>query len=171
MHRPLRVRLLAGIVILSLFGCASRQTGPDALSVALPAEQVVRNLATIDSYYAAAEALDIEAFADVWADDGRFLVPWLPALDLVGKDAIRKSFAQRLAGITKISATRHLTPMASGDQVFVRAEMAFQYTNGRIYSNTLVALFTLDSEGKIVTMEEWLDLETFRRTFGDLPGR
>ena len=169
-NRP-RPFMRAGVAALLLAGCASRQAAPTASMAEPPSERVVRNLTTVDAYYAAAEALDIDAFAALWADDGRFLVPWLPALDIAGKDAIRTSFAQRLAGMTKITATRDLAPLASGNEVFVRAGMTFQYANGLTYSNTLIALFTLDDEGKISKMEEWLDLEAFRQAFGDLPGR
>lgn len=172
MKFPLRLSRRASFpIIFLLFACASHPGAPDARVDASAASHVARNLATVDAYYAAAEELDLDAFAELWADDGQFLIPWLPTLDLVGKDAIRKSFAQRLGGMTKISATRDLSPLANGEQVFVRAGMTFQYTNGLTYSNTLIALFTLDEEGKIQKMEEWPDLETFRQTFGVLPGR
>jgi ketosteroid isomerase-like protein len=159
------------ILCLPVLGCASHPNAAIAPAAQSTSERNPRNMATVDAYYAAAEARDIDAYAELWAEDGRFLVPWLPALDLVGKVAIRDSFAKRLANMTRISAKRELTPLASGDQVFVRAEMTFQYANGIMYSNTLIALFTLNDESKIVKMEEWLDLETFRKTFGGLPGR
>lgn len=171
MPSDLKPPLLAGIALLSLIGCSLPRRAPEALAAAPSSERITRNLATVGAYYAAAEALDLDAFADLWAANGEFVVPWLPALRLAGKDAIRDGFAKRLAGISKISQTHDLSPLANGDQVFARAEMTFQYTNGLVYSNTLVALFTLDEDGKIVKMEEWIDLETFRRTFGALPGR
>lgn len=171
MRLPLPFLILASLIAASLAGCASNVNARDTTAASHPSGKAARNLATVEAYYAAAEARDIDAFERLWADDGQFLVPWLPSLAIKGKAAIRASFAGRLKGMTKIAATREIAPLAGGDQVFVRAAMSFQYTNGKSYSNTFVALFTLNDEGKIAKMEEWPDLETMRQTFGALPGR
>lgn len=140
-----------------------------------PADQVVARNAnehTVLSYYTTLMQKDMQAFADLWADDATQEVPFAPEID--GFDPVWK-------GKEKILAYYNIAIPGRRDHVFWIHEIhqtndsecliveasahSIVASTGKSYDQRYIVNFRL-REGKIVLMREYVNPLAFMKAFG-----
>jgi uncharacterized protein (TIGR02246 family) len=149
--------LLLPAVALSISACASDAPDADAMDtaageIAQAAEARIRELD--EQWVAAVAAKDTAAIVNVYASDGRFMVPNAPAAS--GADAIRSTWVG-LLGLPNLSLTFEPTSIHVSDDATMAYDvgtyqLAYDGPNGRVEDNGkyLVVWEKRDGEWKAV---------------------
>lgn len=99
-------------------------------------------------------ARDVDAIADLFAQDGRFLSMTAPPAVKQGREVIRKEWGALMAGISEIELQlRHIT--VSGNSVLIERVDVFTY-NGKKGSVPVACVLDI-KDGKVQEWREYYD--------------
>lgn len=124
-----------------------------------------RNVATVRAYYSLQEAMDLDRWLDLWADDGAQSIPYAPdgfPTLVSGKAELRRIYRDLFAGfrsleIVDLAVDRLLDP----DQVLTRWHTRADLVTGGRYDNDLVGLFQFNPDGTISHFTEYFNPTRF----------
>lgn len=125
--------------------------------------------AGVKEFFAALEAMDVERFLKVWAEDGVQEMPFAPGdfpKKLDGKASIRKQYEplpKAFAGMK--FPIRRLLPTADPRVVLAEYDGSIALKAGGRYDNRYIGVFTFDAAGKLKHFTEYFDPFTLLRGF------
>ncbi len=141
----------------------------DALSERDPHADVrSRNRIVIERFFSALEAKDVDAFLDVWAEDGVQLMPFSPLgfpTRLDGKATIRNQYAALPENYLFMRFPREIMPMQDPERFVVRYTGQIGLKSGGRYDNTYLGLFTVRA-GRIAEFVEFFNPSVLEEAFG-----
>ncbi|GLW08090.1 hypothetical protein Misp01_32200 [Microtetraspora sp. NBRC 13810] len=165
---------LAVVAALGVAAPAPAAARPHAVSAqaaetpAPAAAQRARSLRTVDAFYRALQAKDIDRFATLWTRDAVYRVPVTPQGvpgATVGRDAIVSGIGDffRLFGETRF--TWRAEPMLDPRRVMATWTLDIELVAGGTYRNRGVAIFHMDGD-RIADFTEYFDTAAFLKAFG-----
>lgn len=114
--------------------------------------------ATVASYFAANEALDVERFISAFAPDATFYYAG-PVSPVSGPQAVRQVAEFSLAPFSALKATiNHIFCVENGAAVSYTVQLTGK--NGRTASSEGIDVMEIDSAGKITSIRFYMDPET-----------
>lgn len=129
-----------------------------------------RNVKTVGEFFARLEAMDVEGFVGLWAEDGVQEMPFAPEgfpKRLEGKAAIRRQYGGLPDAYESMAFPEpRIHPML--DPVLVVAEYAGRISlkSGGTYDNRYVGVFRFAEDGRISRFTEYFDPIVLSRSFG-----
>ena len=167
------VRIFLYLPLLGyLLGCQSSDTTTTANNHELTAsskEERQRNQQVVEDFFRHLEALDVEAFMALWAEDGQQVMPFAPEGfpdTLRGKEAIYQQYRSLPDNYRSMEFPREIIPMKDPNQWLARYRGIIPLRNGGQYNNHYVALFELEA-GKIKTYYEYFNPIILQEAFGE----
>ncbi|MDB5860423.1 MAG: hypothetical protein JWQ76_4112 [Ramlibacter sp.] len=140
-----------------------------------PAEQVVprnANERTVLAFYTTLMRKDMQAFADLWADDAVQEIPFAPEIEgfepvWKGKEKILSYYNKAIPGRREHQFWIHeLHQTADPDCLIVEASAhSIVAASGKVYDQRYVFIFKL-RDGKIVLNREHVNPLAFMKAFG-----
>jgi ketosteroid isomerase-like protein len=125
------------------------------------------NIAAVDSFFAYMNHKDIDSWIDLWADDGRILVPYPPQgagfpPSINGRDEILPGIQQLFATFASYDAVvRSLYPTVDPDVVIVEWSVEAHLSTGDRYQGDNITVFRF-RRGKIAAYHDYFNPESFR---------
>jgi len=136
-----------------------------------PADEAVRaaTLATVEAFFVALEAIDVEAFVALWAEDGVQEMPFAPAgfpNRLEGRAAIRRQYGGMPAAYASMRFPgRVVRPLLAPEWAVAEYRGEISLTGGGRYDNRYVGIFHVRG-GKLVRFVEYFDPGVLAAAFG-----
>jgi ketosteroid isomerase-like protein len=133
------------------------------------------NLTVIDDFFKYLNSKDVDSWIDLWADDGRILVPYPPEgagfpSIIEGRGQILPGFQQLFAMFDSYRAevvSRY--PTIDPEVVVVEWTVEAHLTNGERYQGSNITVFRFH-EGKIAEYHDYFNPERFRVVVQALAG-
>ena len=147
------------------------------VSEAAPKQEDVRtrNIASAHAFLDLLSAKDMDAWAELWAEDAVQDMPFSPEgfpKRVEGKSALVRHYAT-LPGATgrMVFVDRVERPLLDPDAVLLeyRGEIEILPT-GRDYDNTYAGLFVFDADGRITLFREYFDPNVLSEAWAGAPG-
>ena len=117
------------------------------------------NAATVRTFFDRLEAGDLEGFLDLFAEDGKQIMPLAPEgfpTELVGKEALRKQYGP-VTGFASQSYPVEVIPTYDPQVVLAKYAGRITVEPGKEYNNAYVGLWAFDEEGKISSFTEYFN--------------
>jgi uncharacterized protein len=129
-------------------------------------ERRTRNVATVRTYYSLQEAMDLDSWLDLWADDGAQSIPYAPdgfPPLLSGKAELRRIYEDLFAGFSRLEILDlTVDPLLDPDRVLARWHTRADLVAGGHYDNDLIGLFELRPDGTIGHFTEYFNPSRFQ---------
>jgi ketosteroid isomerase-like protein len=165
--RLLRLKRLTGALLLCATGaCATPARGSGSAGSPAAAEERDRNVRTVRAFFRFLDEKNIDAWAALWDEKGRILVPYPPAgfPDTIdGAAQIVRGFEHLFAHFGEFDATiRALYPGLDPNVVVVEYDVtATLPARDEIYRGNNVAIFEFQ-RGKIIAYHDYFDPRKFQ---------
>ncbi|WP_181832693.1 nuclear transport factor 2 family protein [Bosea caraganae] len=131
-----------------------------------------RDVDSVRRFFALMQRKEIEAWGELWAENGRIIVPYPPAgfgTSIDGKAEILRAFRTLFANFESFAAElTGLYPAADSDAVCVEYRVSARLLNGTEYSNSNIAVFRFEA-GLISTYHDYFDPRRFQVVVDALP--
>jgi ketosteroid isomerase-like protein len=128
-----------------------------------------RNAATVRKYFRLQGEPDLDAWIQLWAHDGRQLIPFAPydfPKAIEGRQALDRVYRELYSGYRTIEIDATVEPMLDPDTVLARWHTHAQLVSGGTYSNELIGVFVFGSDGKLCELTEYFDPIAFLNAIG-----
>lgn len=128
-------------------------------------------LAKIAAMYQYERDKDIDAWADLWAEDASVRFPWdldPSARTFVGKDAIVKWTADKFVDRASSEINANLEATAGAPKVIAHLNVLLHFADGHAIGGPLLIIFTFNGAGKVVLMEEFVSHAYFPPNYREL---
>lgn len=128
-----------------------------------------RNRQVVEDFFAALEAMDLERFVGLWAEDGVQSMPFSPEgfpRRLEGREAVRNQYRSLPENYRSMRFPREILAMDDPARFVVRYTGEIELKDGGLYDNSYVGLFTV-RDGQIAEFVEYFDPIILQRAFGD----
>jgi ketosteroid isomerase-like protein len=162
---PTRRRLLgqtAGLAVI-----AASVLAPIQAQAASP-----KDVESVRSFFALMQRKEIDAWGELWAENGRIIVPYPPAdfgTSIDGKAEILQAFHSLFRNFESFEAElTGLYPAADSDAVCVEYRVRARLLNGTEYSNSNIAVFRFEA-GLISAYHDYFDPRRFQVVVDALP--
>lgn len=171
MRRALDFAVLSLFIIASMPGCASTRRGPpeEVMSSSISSEMREKHRAVVHAFFARLEAFDIRGFAELFAEEGRQVMPFSPEgfpKVLEGRAAIFNQYRSMPDNFTSMRfPDRVVHDMLDPSRFFVTYRGEIRLKSGGSYNNTYAALFVIH-DGQIAEYHEYFDPIVLQRAFG-----
>jgi ketosteroid isomerase-like protein len=163
---------------LGLAGAATMFVGCFYSAMATPSgtarSQLTHNVNVARTFFELLHRKDVDAWAELWAEDARIIVPYPPegfGTSIDGKvnilSAFRGLFGNFESFDTEMTA---VYPAADSDAVVVEYDVRATLVGGTKYSNSNIAVFRFES-GKISAYHDYFDPRRFQAVIDALPKR
>jgi ketosteroid isomerase-like protein/fermentation-respiration switch protein FrsA (DUF1100 family) len=122
----------------------------------------------VEAFFASLEKLDIDAFMNVWAPDGKQVMPLSPAnfpKQLTGKEAIYNQYKALPENYTSMKFPRKFFATSDPNTVIVQYGGIIPLKNGGEYNNNYVGLFHI-KHGRVQQFTEYFDPFILEEAFG-----
>lgn len=120
-----------------------------------------RNVATTRTFYRLQEAMDFDAWLDLWAQDAGQAIPYAPAgfpTSVHGKENLASLYRPLFEGFAAIHIQDlRIDPLADPNRVLVQWHTHAPLVNGDLYENDLVGVFEFGDDGGITHLTEYLN--------------
>ncbi|MEM8906456.1 MAG: alpha/beta fold hydrolase [Bacteroidota bacterium] len=139
------------------------QKVPTPLTVSPEAETLLHR------FFNTLEAMDIQSFMELWAEEGTQIMPFSPAhfpQQLQGKAAIFNQYKGLPEAYTTMRFPHEIVGTSQPDNYIVRYRGIIDLGNGQQYNNNYVGHFSI-KDGKIQTFVEYFDPFILEAAFGD----
>jgi ketosteroid isomerase-like protein len=117
------------------------------------------------TFYSRLDAMDIDGWAALWADDGRIVVLYPPDGfddEIIGKNAIVGGFRDLFANYERFETEIvSVYPARDADVVTVEYRVRARLVNGVDYTNDNIAVFEFD-DGLVRTYRDYFDPRRFQ---------
>jgi len=128
----------------------------------LGAEDIrARNVGTVGEFYRLQEAMDFEAWMQLWAEDAGQDIPFAPSgfpTAVRGRTDLEQLYRPLFEGFAAIHIQQlRIDPLADPNRVLVRWHTHAPLKNGDLYENDLVAIFEFGPDGRITQLTEYLN--------------
>lgn len=127
----------------------------------------------VQQFFAALEAMEMETFFALWAQDGRQEMPFAPEgfpTELNGIDAIRRQYgALPDAYATMVFPDLVARPLEEAGWVFAEYRGEIELLKGGNYNNRYCGLFHIEN-GRIVFFREYFNPIILQQSLGDQMG-
>jgi ketosteroid isomerase-like protein len=164
-----RRALIAGSAAASL---AALGAGRAAAEVTLD-PQLVSRLAVVRRFFELLHRKEIESWANLWADEGRILIPYPPeglSTSIDGEAEILRAFRGLFANFDAFDVElTALYPAADSDAVCVEYLVRARIVGGVEYANSNIAVFRFDAAGLIRAHHDYFDPRRFQAVVNALP--
>ena len=130
-------------------------------------QQVKRNREVIDRFYVAVETQKFEVIREIFAENGRQLIPYAPdgfPKDLEGSEAVYKQFSGLTAFFGQMKFPRQIFATEDPDFFFVKFKGIIEIKAGGSYENDYLGTFKLN-EGKIIEYAEYFNPIVMAKAF------
>lgn len=128
-----------------------------------------RAIETVRRFFDALDAIDIDAFLELWADDGVQEMPFAPAgfpRRLEGRAAIRRQYGNMPQAYARMKfPDLALQPMLDPEWVLAEYRGEIELAAGGSYNNRYCGVFNV-RDGKIVRFTEYFGPIILSRAFG-----
>ncbi len=137
----------------------------------LPTKSIVvpeADRSLLNEFFDALEALDIERFQKVWAEQAEQHMPLAPAhfpKELIGQAAIYNQYKDLPQHYESMQFPREILPTSIPHQYLVRYYGIIPMANGQTYHNNYVGLFQIN-DGRIERFIEYFDPYILAAAFG-----
>lgn len=177
-NRPTTNRGIVGFAAMRIIwtlaaaGCAPREApASEGRADTSASEDSVReqNARVVEEFFAALEAMDVERFLAVWAEDGVQVMPFSPPgfpQRLEGREAIRNQYRSLPENYRSMRFPREIVAMEDPDRFLVRYTGEIELKSGGRYDNTYVGLMTL-RDGRVTEFVEYFNPLVLQQAFGD----
>ena len=169
----MRTTLSFSLLLLFIVGCElqskNRLVNTDALSTLLQTEERQKNQQVVEDFFRHLEALDVDAFMTLWAEDGQQIMPFAPEGfpdTLSGKEAIYTQYKGLPDNYTSMEFPREIMPLQDPNRFVVQYRGIIPLADGGEYNNDYIALFVLE-DGKIRTYYEYFNPIILQEAFGE----
>lgn len=128
-----------------------------------------RNAATVREYFRLQNERDLEAWIQLWAPEGRQLIPFAPddfPKAVEGRDALDEIYRELYAGYRTIEVDATVHPLVDPDTVLARWHTRAQLVAGGVYANELIGLFHFREDGKLTELAEYFNPIAFLAAIG-----
>jgi ketosteroid isomerase-like protein len=128
-----------------------------------------RNAATVREYFRLQGEPDLDAWIQLWAPDGRQLIPFAPydfPKAIEGRQALDRVYRELYSGYRTIEIDATVEPMLDPDTVLARWHTHAQLVSGGTYSNELIGVFVFGSDGQLCELTEYFDPIAFLNAIG-----
>lgn len=129
-----------------------------------------RNVRIVREFFARLEAMDVDGFVGLWADDGVQEMPFAPEgfpKKLEGKEAIRRQYGGLPDAYTRMAfPDPAIYPMLEPNLVVAEYRGEIELKTGGAYNNRYVGIFRLAADGKVSRYAEYFDPIVLTRSFG-----
>lgn len=125
--------------------------------------------AVVEEFFAALEAMDVDRFLRVWAEDGVQVMPFSPPgfpQRLDGREAIANQYRSLPENYASMRFPREILATEDANRFLVRYTGSIELKAGGRYDNTYVSLVTLE-DGRIVEFVEYFNPIVLQNAFGD----
>jgi ketosteroid isomerase-like protein len=124
-------------------------------------ERRARNAETMRTWFRLQESHDLDAWLELWADDGTQSIPYAPPgfpRSISGKAQLSELYRSLFKGFVKVNIQDLvIDPLHDPDRVLVRWHTYAPLVNGDIYENDLIGVFEFDADGRVRHLTEYLD--------------
>lgn len=130
-----------------------------------------QTIQVVSDFFDLLEAMNIEQWIDLWANDGVHHMPYAPTGfpdRIEGKSSIYQHFSVLPKTMKRMAfVNRKIYPMLNSEQVFIeyRGETEIADT-GRPYNNDYCGFFQL-RENRLISVTEYFNPLIFTQAFGD----
>jgi ketosteroid isomerase-like protein len=128
-----------------------------------------RNAATVREYFRLQGEPDLDAWIQLWAPDGRQLIPFAPydfPKAIEGRQALDRVYRELYSGYRTIEIDATVEPMLDPDTVLARWHTHAQLVSGGTYSNELIGVLVFGSDGQLCELTEYFDPIAFLNAIG-----
>ncbi|QJP15016.1 nuclear transport factor 2 family protein [Starkeya sp. ORNL1] len=164
-----RRALIVGSAAVSL---AALHAGPVAAESTMN-PRLASRLAVVRSFFELLHRKEIESWGNLWADEGRILIPYPPAglsTSIDGKAEIVRAFRGLFANFDAFDVElTALYPAADSDAVCVEYQVRARIVGGVEYANSNIAVFRFDEAGQIRAYHDYFDPRRFQAVVNALP--
>jgi ketosteroid isomerase-like protein len=132
-------------------------------STAMLSEQQRRdnNVATVHTYYRLQQEKNLDAWFQLWADDGAQSIPYAPGTFpkiVSGKPELERIYRDLFAGYGRLQILNlTIDPLLDPDRVLARWHTRAELAAGGEYNNDLIGLFEFNLDGTIRHFTEYFD--------------
>jgi ketosteroid isomerase-like protein len=135
-------------------------------------EQHAAHLEAVRQFFELMHRKEIDVWAELWAEDGRIIVPYPPAgfgTSIDGKAAILTAFRGLFGNFESFDyAITGLYPAADSDAVCVEYTVRATLVGGTEYTNQNIAVFRFEN-GLIAAYHDYFDPRRFQTVVDALP--
>jgi ketosteroid isomerase-like protein len=128
----------------------------------------------VEQFFAALEAMDIEAFLVLWAEDGRQEMPFAPEgfpTVLKDREAVRKQYSGLPESYVSMRfKDRVYYPMQDASWIFAEYQGQIELKSGGTYNNRYCGLWHIVDD-KIQLYREYFNPIVLQESFGDSVGK
>ncbi len=129
-----------------------------------------RNVGIVREFFARLEAMDVDGFVGLWADDGVQEMPFAPEgfpKKLEGKAAIRRQYGGLPDAYSRMAfPDPAIYPMLDPNLVVAEYHGEIELKSGGTYNNRYVGIFHVNESGKVSRYAEYFDPIVLTRSFG-----
>jgi ketosteroid isomerase-like protein len=137
-------------------------------------QQRAHSLDVVHRFFELLHLKDVERWSELWADDGRILVPYPPEgfdASIDGKAAILAGFRGLFANFRSFDyQLTGVYPAGDSDAVCVEYDVRATLANGTEYTNRNIAVFRF-KDGLISDYHDYFDPRLFQVVVDALPKR
>jgi uncharacterized protein len=119
-----------------------------------------RNVRTVGEFFARLEAMDIDGFVGLWAEEGVQEMPFAPEGfpgRLEGRDALRRQYGGLPDAYERMAFDVAVHPMAEPNLVVAEYRGSIELMGGGTYNNRYVGIFRFAENGEISSFTEYFD--------------
>lgn len=135
-----------------------------------PAARRARNLATVEAYFRLQSQKDLDAWFELWAENGVFVIPYAPAGlpgRIEGRKQLEPIYRKLFEGYGELRYHElEIQPLLDPDKFVATWITDVDLLVGGTYTNKLIALFTL-RDGEVVRYDEYFDPTRFGKNRGE----
>jgi ketosteroid isomerase-like protein len=135
-------------------------------------QQSEHNAGTARKFYDLLSQKDVDAWIELWHEDGKIIVPYPPAgfaSAIEGRDTIHEAFKGLLGNFETFDSTiTDVYPAVDSDAVCVEYTNHAVIKGGTIYTNTNIAVFRF-IDGLISEYHDYFDPRRFQVVVDALP--
>jgi ketosteroid isomerase-like protein len=138
------------------------------------AGQRERNVRAVEAYFRMLNERDLDGWVELWADDARFLMPFMPEgfpNRVEGRAPLERAQRELLAAYGDYREDlQAVYPLADATRVLAQwhttARVAAGPFTGREYDTDLVGIFRFRDDGKLVEVTEYFNAVQFLKAVG-----
>lgn len=132
-----------------------------------------RNVAVVEEFFARLEAIDVDGFVELWAEDGVQEMPFAPEgfpSRLNGREDVRRQYGRMPEAYTRmVFPDRTISPMLDPEWVVAEYRGEIERVDGGSYNNGYMGVFRIVN-GKITLFKEYFDPNILVESFGGQEG-
>lgn len=132
-----------------------------------------RSVEVVERFFAALEALDVDSFVELWAEDGVQEMPFAPKNfpnRLVGKADVRRQYGGMPEAYARMEFPgRRVRAMADPEWVVAEYRGEIDLEGGGSYNNDYVGIFRV-VDGRITLFKEYFNPQILLDSFGGEEG-